>query len=291
MSIVNEPEAAQANDENSHVTTAYRDPASFLRPYISGAPNKNPNLSYSLNQISQIPNNGFHIAALSQSAVCLIEGYTDPLNANELNRFLGEHGIENPELHAIDLIDVPSLYEVLGIPFPQLNFIRANAANLIDVFEAGKFDLVVQDFLLNCAPVALHGYILTELSRVMSDRGVALLSFTALQSEDVVLEAIRSGEFESLPENWDPKAYSVEDVGAVDDGALRGKRFYCSRSQSVVYVTPQTGNFEFYRSFEQYASAFQRAGLCIMEMTSSTGEDAHSQTCYRYHCIVSRDRG
>ncbi|MGJ8640371.1 MAG: hypothetical protein ACSHYA_13370 [Opitutaceae bacterium] len=272
-----------------HVASAYRDPSLFLRSYLSEVSNKNPNLGYSLSRISEIPDNERYIAALPQSPVCLIEGYSDQLNANELSRFLKARGIQNPELHAIDLMNIPGLYESLGISFPELNFVQANAANLIGIFESGKFNLVVQDFLLNCAPVVLHDYILSELHRVMADDGIALLSFTALPSEAAVLEDVYSGGIERSPADWDLKAYSVEDIDAVHDSALRGKRFYCGRTQSVVFVTPETGNFEFYRPYEHFSLAFQRAGLRIIERVSSKGVDAHSQMCCRHHCIVKRD--
>lgn len=266
--------------------TGYRDPLSFVRPYLQVEGQRNPGLRYSLNTIESIRDHASHFQALPSQPNCLIQGFSDPSNAGELVKFLSKWEKSEATLHAIDLHDIPKIFKLLGIKFPQIDFTTANAADLQGIFETGSCDVIVQDFLLNCTPPVLHTPILNEVRRLLSSEGIALISFTVISDTQVDRSQKVSPNLTTLPQGWPPCAYSIDDIDAATGSSWLGKRFYCSQSQSIVYVTPETGNFEFYRSYNNYLRSFINSKLHIAAMQSSDGTDAHGQSCRRYHCII-----
>ena len=266
--------------------TGYRDTQSFIRPYLQVAEKRNPGLRYSLNKIQSIRDHASHFQALPSQPNCLIQGFSDPSNADELVKFLSKWEKSEATLHAIDLHDVPKILTLLGIKFPEIDFTTANAADLQGVFETGSCDVIVQDFLLNCTPPVLHTPILNEVRRLLSEEGIALISFTVISDKQVDQSKNVSPDVSTLPQGWNPCAYSIDDIDVATGSSWLGKRFYCNQSQSIVYVTPETGNFEFYRSYTDYVTTFLDSKLRIAAMQSSDGTDAHGQHCRRYHCII-----
>lgn len=149
-----------AEAELSHFLGRYHRPA-------DQSPAQAPDLGYSLRHLASAPGLPDHLARLPSPCPCLIEGYAAPGNAAALREFLGGPDSRHVEVTAIDLYDLPATYDHLGLPLPLLRFVRADAARLRTTFPDASFDVVVQDFLLNCSPPVLAPRILAEVTRVL----------------------------------------------------------------------------------------------------------------------------
>ena len=157
------------------------DLAASIGQFVAPAPNApgaNPNVQRSLEHFARLPELGPRLQRLAGSPVALIQGYSDPGNADALGDFLARWIGCPPRMQAIDLYDLPAVYELLGFPPPAFEFRLADASDLQGHYADGSVDVLVQDFLLNCAPTALHAPILREVARILSNHGVALISFS-----------------------------------------------------------------------------------------------------------------
>jgi hypothetical protein len=119
------------------------------------APGANPNVRRSLEHFARLPELAGLLRRLPLSPAVLIQGYSDPGNAGALAGFLASHGIDR-RLQAIDLYDLPAVYALLGFPAPAFEYRLADASDLRGHYADGSVDVLVQDFLLNCTPTALH---------------------------------------------------------------------------------------------------------------------------------------
>jgi hypothetical protein len=105
---------------------------------------------------------------------CLIQGSASASNVDSLIRFLHDQGVPAPEIHVIDLIDLTAL----GYADPRARYHQINAADLSELFTDRSIDLLLQDHLLNCAPICHYDAILSEVGRILSSTGLALLHYT-----------------------------------------------------------------------------------------------------------------
>ena len=230
-----------------------------------------------------------YISALPINLSCLIEGYTTPKNAESLRKFLNSYSVDEPSIIAIDLLNIPDIYQKMSIPFPRVDFVLADASNLLSVFENEQFELVVQDFLLNCAPPRLHHSILSEVNRILSKQGIALIQFSTLL-EQSRSNAIKS-EFISDAISKKVHSYSIHDLQAESvqsSSELHGKLFR-HPDNFYFYVTPDSGNYEFYRDQHQIFRDFKLNGLDMKNHTTVLAADSFGQSLMRHYCLLTKN--
>jgi hypothetical protein len=219
----------------------------------------------------------------------LIQGYTTPCNAQALRHFLHANGICGAKIHAIDLFDLEAAYSRLGISLPDMDFTIANAAELEAVFAADSFQLVVQDFLLNCAPFSQHEMIISELSRILVEDGLALISFTDDEHANRIAIRTVAEAADCLGVEWDSGAYSLDDLlftrGPEKGATLLGEMLRDSDSGSFIHVTPPYGNFEFFSAYSKLTEEFQAYGLSLVDGVCVEGVDSHGIQCRRHFCL------
>lgn len=261
----------------------------------SRAQGVHPTLRHSLRQIGSVGATRDWLAGLPSGAACLIEGHTDPANASHLRDFLRCYGVSRPKVQVIDLCDMPQVYQQLNLAPIEAQFRVANAADLRGVFAAESFHLVVQDFLLNCAPPCLHRAILVEAARVLVPGGLAFISFTC--------RAALAGEFmrtttavaEEHGTTWNDLAYSLRDfpvpMTGLESSQPQPKMVHLllePGSDCVIHVTAPHGNFEFFKSRASILEVFAQAGLCLLESSVLEGVDSHGLRCLRHHCLLTK---
>ena len=265
----------------------------FVAP-VPGAPGANPNLQRSLERFARLPELGPWLRRLPESPSALIQGYSDPGNAGALRRFIAAHTNGVPEVRAIDLYDLPEVYALLGFPPPDFAFLLADASDLRAHYADRSVDVVVQDFLLNCAPATLHTPIVAEVGRILSEHGVALISFSD-RSGVCPRPTMDTAEFERrFGQPWRPDAYNLADVfpsdalAAADLKDLGGSVVHDPESRTATLTTNPTGRFEFFRDAEVIMGLFEAAGLATVAVDRSEGMDSHGLHCTRHRCLFGR---
>jgi SAM-dependent methyltransferase len=210
---------------------------------------------------------------------CLIQGSASPDNVDALVAFLRHQGIAWPEIHVIDLIDL----EALGHIQKPTRFHRADAADLSQFFADASFDLVLQDHLLNCAPVGTYQPILGELRRILHPGGLALLHYTD-PSE------FPPAEGEALRDRLGPDGdvHNVRLSAAECDAFIRRgpARRLVAIDDGVVMVTLPSGNLEHFISFEAFEDLLGAAGLAVRQRHIVRLIDGEGLACRRNHCLV-----
>ncbi len=264
----------------------------FVAP-IPDAPGANPNVRRSLDHFARLPELGPRLRRLLGSPSVLIQGYSDPGNANALAQFLAREITGHPRLQVIDLYDLPAVYALLGFPAPAFEYRLADASDLRGVHEDSSVDVLVQDFLLNCAPSALHGPILREVARILSAQGVALISFSdqAGVGPRPTMDATEFQRRSGVP--WCPGAYNLADMfppGAFPPamlGDVAGQVVLDPATGTSTLITA-VGRFEFFRDAEVILRLFQEAGLVNVATDRSEGVDSHGLNCRRYRCLLAK---
>ena len=256
-----------------------------------------PDLGLSLGHIQRISGIDSLLAGVNNNPLCLIEGCTSPTNGKALFEFLNRYGKKNPIIHAIDLIDVKTIFEQQGILMPNLDFFVMDATRL--KYNNESIGVVAQDFLLNCAPHNTHYQIMHEAHRVMQEGGVGLICYTDHQcvlGKERITEKMLKKEF-GVSLNGD--AFSVVDLlsqnKSKDNGlynalltGLQDKVLINGSEDRWTYVTPHGGNFEFFRPPESYENLFKKAGLKTVGMEESKGVDRNGITCVRYRTVLHK---
>lgn len=256
------------------------------------APGANPNVQRSLEAFARLPELGRWLRRLPPAPSVLIEGYSDPGNADALRGFLRGRVDGEAQVQTIDLFDLPAVYALLGLPTPDIGFRVADASDLSAHFADRSVDVVVQDFLLNCAPATLHAPILREVARILSARGLALISFTD-RSGVRARPTLDVAEFEErFGRPWQPEAYNLSDLFPSGSPAesplvkLGGCVIYEPVSETATLVTQPSGRFEFFRDAEAMHRLFQSSALVCRGVDQSEGVDAQGLRCTRYRCLL-----
>lgn len=265
----------------------------FVAP-VPNAPGANPNVERSLAHFARLPELASRLRRLPDSPVVLIQGYSDPGNAGALDRFLAGLVTGQRRMHAIDLYDLPAVYELLKFPPPAFEYRLADASDLRHHYADRSVDVLVQDFLLNCAPCALHILILREVARILSADGVALISFSD-RSGVCPCPTLDTAEFQQrFGRPWQPEAYNLTDMfpsGSLSDEhveTLKGSVVHDRETGTSTLATRPTGRFEFFRDAEVMLALFAAAGLEILATDRSEGVDSQGLHCVRYRCLLTR---
>ena len=271
----------------------YRDVSAFLATYFSDDTDEKastPTLVTGLELLSREADFTKPLEALPHHPACLIQGYSAPGNAAAIRRFLGTLRRGNPRMTAIDLFDLPALYARLGIVLPEVDFRIADATRMPLDFGAGTFDLILQDFLLNCIPSSQSADLLTETARMLAPQGLALVHF----SELLDAKAMPTCELEALPETygvqWNDAAYQVADLASVGAGVwpplLGGMVLTDRHGDPAIYVQPNSGHFEFFSPLNRTLALLAAAGLESVAEHHSMGTDSHGLLCRRHRYLL-----
>ena len=230
----------------------------FLREYVREGREEGtstPDLTFSLDHFREIENMEEQLNGIRERPLCVIEGCTSPTNGLGLKQFLESYSIDNPEIHAIDLIDVETIFTQHGITMPNLVFHVADARDLSSLYDTGSVDIVAQDFLLNCAPYTTHLPIMREAHRIMNLDSVGFICFTDHQGP-ANNELISYSEIqEKYGVLFNDEAFSLRDLVSQSERGeylhqrmqeeLSGKVIVNEKEDNFVLVTKEGGNFEF----------------------------------------------
>lgn len=282
------------------VGKGYRDIVGFLAPYFAAArsgASATPTLAASLRSLLPQALIAAHLRRLPSAVACLLQGYSTPGNADALRDFLGAHGVRSPRIWAVDLYDLRAVYRALRMPPPQMEFAVADAAALGALFPDGAFDVIVQDFLLNCLPLGRHGPLLEETARLLAPTGCALIHFT----DSTGVRQLRRWSAEELAERhglaWDAAAYQLSDMisSAAGETALRarlgGTVVTTNWPDQFTYVAPENGQLEFFPASARVFSLLRDAGLETVYAHYGQGVDNHGLRCHRHRCLVRKRPG
>jgi SAM-dependent methyltransferase len=273
--------------------------ARFIARYVPGNPwfdDSAPTLQSSLDIFARIEGLPDRLQSLRPAPRCLIQGYTAPGNAAALRRFLGRAGIGGCAITAVDKLDLRGIYQSLGIAMPEMDFLQADARCLADVLGDAVFDLLVQDFILNCAPPCDARAILAEAARLLRPGGLALLSFTdntGLQDRPV-LTAEEIGVRWRLA--WDPACGTLSELPprpmphqpAVAREGLIGRVVAGAAAGHCTYITAPDGRFEFLVPAEETFATLGAVGLQPILAAHGTTRDYNGLACTRHRCLIRR---
>lgn len=270
----------------------------FLAPYIRALETgqvTTPTLAASLRWIAAQPDLKPHLQRLPGNARCLMLGYSTPDNEEALRSFLGAYGIDGAKLHAVDLYNLKAVYRKLNLPLPRLKYHVADATALPKIFESA-FDLVIQDFLLNCVPHADQVRVLSETVRSLSEEGLALIHFTDASGVARLPRKTIQALWDEHALRWQRTAYQLSDINgtAGRESALLarvgGKVIVDEQPHQFTYVTSVDGHFEFFTDAPRIFLMFAEAGLTLASQTSSQGIDYHQLCCRRHYCLLRKRR-
>ena len=271
----------------------------FVARYVPGNPwfdESAPTLQSSLDVFARIDGVQDRLPALGPAPRCLIQGYTAPGNAAALRRFLGRVGIARCAITAVDKLDLPAIYRRLGIAMPDMTFQQADARCLGHVLGDGAFDLLVQDFLLNCAAPADAAALLSEAARLLRPGGLALLSFTdntGLRDRPALTAEEIAARWRLV---WDPACGTLSELPArpvpfqpaVAREGLIGRVVVGAAAGHCTCITAPDGRFEFFVPAEETFAALEAAGLELILAAQGTARDYNGLLCTRHRCLVRR---
>ncbi|MEN3951144.1 class I SAM-dependent methyltransferase [Iodidimonas sp. SYSU 1G8] len=229
---------------------------------------------------------GWLAQQLGPSPRCLIQGCASTNNVDTLIQFLAEQGIPSPEIHVIDLIDL----RALGQHDPRAHYHQADAADLNPIFAAGTIDFLLNDHLMNCAPVTQYAPIMGEITRVLRVGGLAMVNYT-----DPSEFPTPSGEPLRQWLGADLAYYRLGTAEIVRQAALESLSDadrLIRTPEGFIAVTLPFGNLEHFIPFQDFAARLQAAGLEFRDLRITSGldhnaSDANGLACRRHHCILS----
>ena len=253
-----------------------------------------PDLQDSLEALASEPGANKLFAGLPASVCCLIQGYAGPGNARALREFLSAAGVVSVDIVAVDTYDLPAAFARLGFVQPEMRFCRADACDLSQWAADGSFDLIVQDFLLNCLPPLRHADLLAEAARLLHPGGLAIISFT----DDIGARALPPIHSERILAShgteWNPHATCLSQLSAVPairsclKKSLIGQVVEDSATGGLTLVTAPNGYFEYFIAATRTRAAIEAAGFKLLVEQITDGLDDHGLRCTRHRCIAHR---
>ncbi len=210
---------------------------------------------------------------------CLIQGSASNDNVASLTEFLLGQGIDSPDIHVIDLIDLKGL----GFAEQNAHYHQANAADL-SIFADGSISLVVQDHMLNCAPIGQYDAIMGEITRILTPRGIAMLHYT-----DSSLFPNAQGHELKRWLNPDGSRYRLELPPALTADIARSSpaERLIEVEGGFVMVTLPLFNLEYFIAFEQFCARMACAGLHLQHRRTVPVVDTEGLNCHRNHCLFA----
>jgi hypothetical protein len=260
----------------------YSRPVHFLDTWESRACNREQpgvSLELSLRWVGPLLPPGYLRRVLEHAPRCLISGCSVKKNPRTLASFLAAHHVPAPTIEIIDLIDLEKIWKPNG----SVRYHVADAGNLRELFPDESFDLIVQDHLLNCAPIDEHNGILAEMARIVRRSGLILLNYTDSRNfpaagpvSNLVEDRVRRG---SQQYSFGPGL--AEHVGGRACDLVRTPNGH-------IAVTKPWGNLEHFTTFEDFEARLKKASLAIQHHVGVDAVDANGLLCHRNYCIVNR---
>ncbi|PIL21992.1 hypothetical protein P775_01460 [Puniceibacterium antarcticum] len=251
-----------------------------------------PTLASSLSVFATSDHFVASLATFGSNLECLFQGYTTPTNADDLRKALLGRGIDNVQIFAIDQIPLPTIYQELGVDMPEIEFIQADACAIGDRLAGRKFDLIVQDFVLNCMPPVYIPALLQEARRHIKQQGICLISFSAGASKLLQCSAISATSQTDWPQELTATTRSLADLARSDaefsDLAERwlGQTISNSKTGEVIQITSPSGQFEFFLSEAEVMCMIEAAGFEVFVANVSSAVDYSGLACSRYRVIA-----
>ena len=260
---------------------------------VEGKTAGNPTLSHSLNRIERMPGIKEHLTRLVAEPLCLILGFSTPGNAGALRQFIHDQIGSFPRIEAVDLYDLPHLYDVLDLEMPCMDYHIADASHLDHLYRDGAVDLVVQDFLLNCIPASRHEPLLREAGRILKAGGLAIISFTSSEALELSSAISTAQLLTDYHLAWDALAYDLSEMEKANGRSrsfddLTGKLVYHQPTSEFIYIAKAGGRFEFFRSKEEMLSLLEKCGFQLLALDVSQGKDDHGLSCTRYRTLLAK---
>lgn len=222
---------------------------------------------------------GWLASRLGMKPRCLIQGSASAGNVDSLIRFLHDQGVPAPEIHVIDLIDLTAL----GYADPRARYHQVNAVDLSELFTDGSIDLLLQDHLLNCAPICHYDAILGEVGRILNPTGLALLHYT----DPSRFPTARGNPMKTWlnAESSDYRLEMTDSMRQTCFSMLSAERLI-ETAEGFVLVTLPFGNLEHFISFENFAARLTRANLKLEFRRTVNIIDGEGLDCQRNHCLA-----
>jgi len=229
----------------------------------------------------------------------LFDGFSTPSSIVAMQQFLVTViGIDpkRTRIHAIDL-EAEAMAEAFEISKRQgisFSFEVSDARAL--PFRNGFFSMVFQDFLLNCAPIAMHGEILSETHRTLDpETGFAIIGFTSLDGHKKRLPIFSQRQMEIGQPN--PFAFKIGDLALPRDQTRlrellrKHGQFLFSPDEFGLFqefnlVTPNE-DFEFFRSRVNMMLQLEAAGIVPIETRTDIGTDRFGNVCWRNRVVAT----
>ncbi len=231
----------------------------------------------------------------------LFDGFSTPSSVTAMQTFLVNTLEIDPtkiRLHAIDLdakamIKATKVAKKKGINF---SFEVSDARSL--PFKDGFFSMVFQDFLLNCAPIAMHGEIIDETNRTLEpETGFAIIGFTSLDGHKKRMPIFSLNEMSF--EQHNPLAFKIEDFALPQDQKklrklleMHGQFLFSSDEfglfQEFNLVTPNE-DLEFFRSRVNMMLQLEAVELTPIETRLDIGPDRFGNVCWRNRIICTKN--
>lgn len=251
-----------------------------------------PALTDSLAHFETLPGLRQAMSGLPSECRCLIQGSTGQGNAAAVRQFLSRSGERRVDITAVDLLDLPAIYARLGWPMPEMQFLRADARELSAHFESGSFDLVIQDFLLNCAPPDQAPALLAAARQVLNPGGLFLLSVTD-SSGLAAHPRISAQEFEALYGlAWNFQAPDLSTLAPEESrrvGVLKtllGRVVSDEEAEVGTLLTAPLGRFEHFVPLSSTMAQLVQAGFKLLLSGQERGRDANGLQCLRWRCLA-----
>ena len=233
------------------------------------------------------------VASRGASVACLVQGYTAPVNAQALRAALLAPTVLRSRIVAVDQIPLPEIYSQLGVEMPEIDFVQANACDLGDRLGGDTFDLVVQDFILNCLCPANAAALLAEARRHLKPDGLCLISFSADAEAPTHATVFASALAPSLPRAWTPQSAGLFDLAQTEsdyfalETLLQGKSILDADSGTITQVTAPSGQFEFFVSKQKIIDLIEAAGFAVSVVDATEAVDYSGLRCTRYRVIAT----
>ncbi|QPN65883.1 class I SAM-dependent methyltransferase [Synechococcus sp. CBW1006] len=253
-----------------------------------------PTLSSSLALFSDTPEFKAAIQSFGSSVSCLFQGYSSPGNAHSLRVALSGLGIEEIRILAVDRLCLPRIYSNLGVEMPEMDFIQHDACALESILDERRFDLVIQDFTLNCMPPSQAPSLLRAAHALLGAKGICLISVScdATNNRSAPLESL-STALTRWPNRWSDSTWGLSDMAWSDQefkhmaNRLAGRTFLDEINGCVLQITEPSCQFEFFESQTKVIAMIERAGFHVTVVHAGLAVDYSGLTCTRARIIAT----
>lgn len=268
----------------------------FIGRYVPGNPAYcalAPTLASSLRVFRDSPCFKPAIEKLGPHIACLFQGYSTPGNGLALREALSEYGTESVDILAVDPMPLKRLYAELDVAFPNIQFFQFDACDFESELARRCFDLIIQDFTLNCMHPDKAQSMLQSAHSLLTSNGVCLISV----STDAVNEAAPVDSLNTAlspwPGCWNASARGLHDLCLPESEheclsrTLGGRTFRCDQTGWVMQVTQPSGQFEFFMPQMDILNLINQCGFKTVIADSRRETDYSGITCTRIRIIAT----